>query len=169
MTPTTRIALYTGSFDPLTLGHLDVIRAAAALCDRLIVAIGVHPTKTPLLDAETRSTLIREETSDLGRHLGCEIVVDRFDGLAVDAARRFCATTIVRGLRNGSDLDGEMAMAGMNHALAPDILTVFVPASPETRHITATLVRQVALLGGDISAFVPPGVAAALRKTGQGA
>ncbi len=158
-----RTALYTGSFDPLTNGHLDVIGQSMALCDRLVVAIGVHPGKTPVFTAEERADLIRKATAPLfadGRH---RLEVVTFAGLAVDAARQHGATMIVRGLRDGTDLDYEMQMAGMNGAMAPEVKTVFFAASPPVRPITATLVRQIAAMNGDISAFVPPLVDAALK------
>ena len=159
----TRIGLYAGSFDPLTLGHLDVMRAAARVCDTLVVAIGVHATKTPLFDLATRTALVQNEADQLAKSFGCTLVVRSYSGLTVAAAREFGASVMIRGLRNGSDFDNEMIMAGMNDALAPDIQTLFVPASPDTRHITATLVRQIATMGGDIAAFVPAHVAAALK------
>ena len=164
----TRIALYAGSFDPLTLGHLHVIRAAARLCDTLVVAIGVHPTKTPLLDIGERTALLRSEAEPLARTANCALSVRSFEGLTVDVARQCGATVIIRGLRSASDFDAEMAMAGMNRQLAPEVETVFVPASPETRHITATLVRQIAAMGGNVAPFVPTGVATALRSRLQG-
>ncbi len=158
---TQRIALYTGSFDPLTSGHAEVIRNAAALCDHLIVGIGQSASKTAMFSPQERAELVQAACAALAAESGCKLSVEIFPGLAVDAARRFGATMLVRGLRNGSDLDYEMAMAGMNRAMAPQIRTVFLPASPDTRHITATLVRQIVTMGGDISTFVPPNVAAA--------
>ncbi|MBD3845114.1 pantetheine-phosphate adenylyltransferase [Bosea sp. SSUT16] len=159
----TRTAFYTGSFDPVTNGHADVIAAAAGLCDRLVVAIGVHPGKAPLLPVEQRADLVRAVASPLLAAKGAVLDVVTFDDLAVDAARRAGATLIIRGLRDGTDLDYEMQMAGMNGTMAPDVQTVFLPASPGVRHITATLVRQIAAMGGDVSAFVPPPVLAALK------
>lgn len=159
----TRTAFYTGSFDPVTNGHADVIAAAAGLCDRLVVAIGVHPGKAPLLGVEQRADLVRAVASPLLAAKGAVLDVVTFDDLAVDAARRAGATLIIRGLRDGTDLDYEMQMAGMNGTMAPDVQTVFLPASPGVRHITATLVRQIAAMGGDVSAFVPPPVLAALK------
>jgi len=153
-------ALFTGSFDPLTNGHLDVIRQGAALCDRLVVAIGVHPGKAPMFSADERAALVRKACA--GAMGACTLDVVTFDGLAVDAATRHGATILLRGLRDGTDLDYEMQMAGMNGAMAPDIQTLFAPAAPGVRHITATLVRQIAQMGGDVSAFVPPPVLAAL-------
>lgn len=162
-TAKTRTAFYTGSFDPVTNGHVDVIAGAARLCDRLVLAIGVHPGKTPLLSTDIRAALLREVAAPLLAATGAALDVVTFDDLAVDAARRAGATIIVRGLRDGSDLDYEMQMAGMNAVMAPDIQTVFLPASPAVRHITATLVRQIAAMGGDVTPFVPPTVLKALR------
>jgi pantetheine-phosphate adenylyltransferase len=159
-----RIAFYTGSFDPLTNGHADVIAQAASLCDRLVVGIGVHPGKVPLFSSDQREALIRAVcAADLAR-AGCELEVTTFNGLAVEAARAAGASFVVRGLRDGTDFDYEMQMAGMNGLMAPEIRTVFLPASPSVRHITATLVRQIASLGGDVSAFVPPAVAEAFSQ-----
>jgi len=151
-----RTAFYAGSFDPPTLGHQAVLHSALRLFDRVVVAIGVHPGKTPLFSPDERSQLLRR-ICDEGR-----VSVTFFDGLAVDAARRENASVLIRGVRDGTDLDYEMQMSGMNGALAPDIATVFLPADPTTRPITATLVRQIAALGGDVSAFVHPLVRDAL-------
>jgi pantetheine-phosphate adenylyltransferase len=158
-----RVALYPGSFDPVTNGHVDVIRAASKLCDRLVVAIGVHPGKTPMFSTDERADMIQKICAAEAAERGCEIAVVTFDGLAVEAARKNGATLIIRGLRDGSDLDYEMPMAGMNAAMAPEAQTVFLPAGREVRHITATLVRQIARMGGDVSAFAPPLVVEALR------
>ncbi|RYC31702.1 pantetheine-phosphate adenylyltransferase [Lichenibacterium minor] len=158
-----RTALYAGSFDPLTNGHLDVIRAAARLCDVLVVAVGRHATKQPVLSHDARVALIRAEAGPVVAAAGGVLRVESFSGLAVAAARDVGATLIVRGLRGAADLDDEMSMAGMNAALAPELQTLFVPAAPGSRTITATLVRQIAGMGGDVSAFVPPGVVAALK------
>ena len=159
-----RVALYTGSFDPVTNGHVDIIRAAMRLCDRLVVAIGVHPGKAPLFTAQQRVEMIENVLSADAAALGCELEVITFAGLAVDAARESGAGLIVRGLRDGTDLDYEMSMAGMNGVMAPEIQTVFLPAGLDVRHITATLVRQIALMGGDVSAFAPKIVVEALRR-----
>jgi len=159
-----RTALYAGSFDPVTNGHLDVVRRAARLADRLVLAIGVHPGKTPLFSAEERLAMVQETCTPIVREFGCELAAIVFDDLVVATARREGASLLVRGLRDGTDLDYEMQMAGMNESMAPDIATVFVPASPGVRPITATLVRQIASMGGDVSAFVPPPV---LRRVTQ--
>ncbi len=158
------VALYTGTFDPLTNGHADVIRQGARLCSRLIVAIGVHPGKAPVFDAERRADLIRQSVAPLFVGTGCALEVVTFDGLAVEAARQHGATLLLRGLRDCTDFDYEMQMAGMNGAMAPDITTVFLPSSPGLRHITGTLVRQIAAMGGDVSSFTPPPVAQALTE-----
>lgn len=154
-----RIGFYTGSFDPLTNGHLDVLRAGAAICDRIVVGIGVHPGKAPLFSSSERENLIRASAKSL--NVALDVVT--FDGLAVDAAKKAGASIILRGLRDGTDFDYEMQMAGMNATMAPAIQTIFLPASPAVRHITATLVRQIAALRGDVSSFVPADVAAALK------
>jgi pantetheine-phosphate adenylyltransferase len=134
-----RVALYAGSFDPVTNGHIDIVRQATRLVDKLVLAIGVHPGKSPL-------------------------VCVTFGDLVVSAAKREGASLLIRGLRDGTDLDYEMQMAGMNGAMMPDIQTVFLPATPPVRPITATLVRQIASMGGDVSQFVPPAVAARLKR-----
>jgi pantetheine-phosphate adenylyltransferase len=158
-----RTALYAGSFDPVTNGHLDVVRRAARLVDRLVLAIGIHPGKAPLFSAEDRLAMAQETCTPIAREAGCELAFIVFDDLVVATARREAASLLIRGLRDGTDLDYEMQMAGMNETMAPEISTVFVPATPAVRPITATLVRQIAGMGGDVSAFVPPAVAKALK------
>ena len=159
-----RIALYAGSFDPVTNGHLDVVAHAARLADRLILAIGLHAGKAPLFTADERVVMLQESCAPLARAAGCDLQCITFADLVVEAARRLGATTLVRGLRDGTDFDYEMQMAGMNAELAPQIQTIFLPASPSVRPIAATLVRQIAGMGGDVSAFVPANVAAQLQK-----
>jgi pantetheine-phosphate adenylyltransferase len=154
-----RIALYAGSFDPVTNGHLDVVRHAARLADRLVLAIGVHPGKAPLFKADERLAMLEESCGPIGRKAGCRLSNVTFSGLVVAAARKAGATLLIRGLRDATDFDYEMQMAGMNEAMAPKIQTVFLPASSSVRPITATLVRQIAGMGGDVSAFVPAKVA----------
>ena len=155
------VALYPGSFDPFTNGHEAILRAAVRMFDQVVVAVGVHPTKRGLLDREERIALVEACIAPIATE--GRISVARFDGLVVDAAREAGATALVRGLRDGTDLDYEFQMAGMNGAMLPELHTVFLPATPETRHITATLVRQIAAMGGDVSAFVPAATLAALR------
>ncbi len=157
------IAFYPGSFDPVTNGHLDVVRHAARIAGRLVIAIGVHPGKAPLFSVDERMAMLAETCGIAVREVGCEFACTTFADLAVTAARRAGATIMVRGLRDGTDLDYEMQLAGMNAAMAPDVQTVFLPASPLVRPITATLVRQIAGMGGDVSAFVPPPVADRLK------
>jgi len=154
-----RIALYAGSFDPVTNGHLDVVRQAARLADRLVLAIGVHPGKTPLFSAEERQKLLEETCGAVTRAANCELKCITFADLVITTAQREGATLLIRGLRDGTDFDYEMQMAGMNVTMAPAVQTVFLPASPAVRPITATLVRQIAGMGGDVSAFVPAAVA----------
>jgi pantetheine-phosphate adenylyltransferase len=157
------IALYPGSFDPVTNGHVDVARHAARLAKQLVIAVGVHPGKAPLFSADDRIAMLEETCGVMVRTAGCEFACITFAGLAVSAARLVGATIMVRGLRDGTDLDYEMQLAGMNAEMAPDVLTVFLPASPPVRPISATLVRQIAGMGGDVSAFVPIAVADRLK------
>ena len=154
-----RTALYAGSFDPVTNGHLDVLKAACRLADRVVIAIGTHPGKAPLFPTEERLAMLKEVTEPIAAKEKVKVETMTFDDLVVTAAKRAGATLLIRGLRDASDFDYEMQMAGMNGAIAPDIETVFLPASPATRPITATLVRQIAAMGGDVSAFVPASVA----------
>jgi pantetheine-phosphate adenylyltransferase len=159
-----RTALYAGSFDPVTNGHLDVVRHAVRLADRLVLAVGVNPGKAPLFSADERLAMLQDICTPIAREAGCVLECVTFSGLVVEAARKAGATLLIRGLRDGTDFDYEMQMAGMNEAMAPEMLTVFLPASPLARPITATLVRQIAGMGGDMSAFVPATVAARLKK-----
>jgi pantetheine-phosphate adenylyltransferase len=159
-----RVALYAGSFDPLTNGHVDIIKNAGTVCDELVIAIGVHPGKAPMLSVEERTRLLKAVCSELAPAQRCKLSVRTFSGVTVEAARAAGATLMLRGLRDATDLDDEMRMAAMNALMAPEIKTVFIPASPEVRHISATLVRQIASLQGDPSPFVPAVVATALAK-----
>ncbi|OYR19185.1 pantetheine-phosphate adenylyltransferase [Brucella thiophenivorans] len=157
------IAIYAGSFDPITNGHIDVLKGALRLADRVIVAIGVHPGKKPLFSFEERVALIDASAVALLGSDAKRVSVISFDALVIDAARKHDAKLMVRGLRDGTDLDYEMQMAGMNGTMAPEIQSVFLPADPAVRTITATLVRQIASMGGDIKPFVPIAVAVALE------
>jgi pantetheine-phosphate adenylyltransferase len=154
-----RTALYAGSFDPVTNGHVDVIRGAARLADRVVIAIGTHPGKQPLFSVEDRLEMLRLICEPIAKKEKMQIETMTFNNLVVAAARRVGATLLIRGLRDGTDFNYEMQMAGMNAEMAPKIQTVFLPASTSTRPITATLVRQIAAMGGDVSAFVPAPVA----------
>ncbi|WP_395689735.1 pantetheine-phosphate adenylyltransferase [Aestuariivirga sp.] len=150
-----RIGFYPGSFDPVTYGHLDIIARAARLADRLVLGVGTHHGKHSLIPVETRMTLLETVTRPIAEHTGARISVTTFGGLAVDAARAHHAGFIIRGLRDATDFDYEVQMAQMNVSLAPDIETVFLSASPATRMIASSLVKQIARMGGDISLFVP--------------
>jgi pantetheine-phosphate adenylyltransferase len=157
-----RTIFYPGSFDPVTFGHLDLITRARVLFDRVVVGVGVHHGKKPFFADVERITMLRNEIAHLPAP-GAEVAVVTFDGLAVEAARHHGAVAILRGLRDASDFDYEMQMAGMNGALAPGLETVFLPAAAGNRHIAATFVRQIAQMGGDISPFVPLAVARHLK------
>jgi len=159
----TRTALYTGSFDPVTNGHLDVLRQACSVADRIVIAIGIHSSKAPIFPAEERADMLQAVCGPILQARGVELEVATFNDLAVEAARRHGATLIVRGLRDGTDFDYEIQMASMNATMAPEVQTLFFPASPAVRPITATLVRQIAGMGGDVSAFVPGLVAERLK------
>src|ERR1700738_2034999 len=163
-----RIALYPGSFDPVTNGHLDVVKHAVTLCDRLIVAVAVHPGKKSLFSTDERLEMIRAVCAPIAQKAGCAFDCTTYDNLTVTAARKAGATIMVRGLRDGTDLDYEMQLNGMNETMAPEVQTVFVPASAAVRPITATLIRQIAAMGGDVSAFVPPSVVASLKTKSAG-
>ena len=158
-----RIGFYSGSFDPVTLGHTDVIRRAAEFLDRLVIGIGVNPAKAPMFSDDERIDMLKVEARGVSKDTGCEIDVVTFSGLAVDAAHQHKARIIVRGLRDATDFDYEMQMAGMNGEMAPTIQTVFVAGAPGVRHIAANLVRAVATMGGDASHFVSKDVARRLK------
>jgi pantetheine-phosphate adenylyltransferase len=150
-----RTGFYPGSFDPITYGHLDIIARAARIVDKLVVAVGTHGTKQSLLSGAERVALIEQTVKPIAEHAGVKISVVTFDGLTVDAARKAHAGVIIRGLRDASDFDYEVQMAQMNGALSPDIETVFLAASPATRMIASSLVKQIAKMGGDTSLFLP--------------
>jgi pantetheine-phosphate adenylyltransferase len=141
-----------------------VLVQALNVASKVIVAIGIHPGKTPLFSFEEKGELIRQSLAEVLPERTSDISVVSFDNLVVDAARAHGATLLIRGLRDGTDLDYEMQMAGMNRQMAPDIQTVFLPAGTASRPITATLVRQIAGMGGDVSAFVPAAVLKALQS-----
>lgn len=152
-----RIALYPGTFDPVTNGHSDLVRRACKLFDRVIVAVAAHPDKVPLFSLEERIALA---TSILGEFKGVEII--GFDNLLVDCVRQHNATVILRGLRAVSDFEYEFQMAGMNRHLAPDIETVFMTPSDNVMLISSSLVKEIAKLGGSVVEFVDPRVQTAL-------
>ena len=148
----------------MTNGHLDVVRSCVRMVDRLVLAVGIHPGKVPLFAAEERVAMLEEVCAPLARAAGCEIAVSTFADLVISAAQRAGATILIRGVRDTADFDYEMQMAGMNAVMAPQVQTIFLPASPIVRPITATLVRQIAGMGGDVSAFVPAQVAERLKR-----
>ncbi|NTF31686.1 pantetheine-phosphate adenylyltransferase [Rhizobium skierniewicense] len=158
------IAFYPGSFDPMTNGHLDVLIQSLNVASKVIVAIGIHPGKAPMFSFQERADLIRLSLAHALPNAMERLRVVSFANLVVDAAREHAATLLVRGLRDGTDLDYEMQMAGMNRQMAPDIQTVFLPAGTASRPITATLVRQIAAMGGNVEAFVPKAVLQALNS-----
>ena len=159
------VAFYPGSFDPITNGHIDVLVQALNVASKVVVAIGIHPGKTPLFTFEERASLIRQSIAGVLPERAGDVSVVSFSNLVVDAARAHDAPLLIRGLRDGTDLDYEMQMAGMNRQMAADVQTVFLPAGVASRPITATLVRQIAAMGGDVGAFVPPPVLAALNPS----
>lgn len=159
-----RIGFYPGSFDPVTYGHLDIIARSARLVDKLVLGVGTHPGKQNLLDEKARVTLLEQVVKPISEHTGVGISIVTYKDLTVDAARRVHAGLIIRGLRDATDFDYEVHMGQMNGALAPDIETVFLAASPATRMIASSLVKQIAKMGGDISLFVPKEVQAALAS-----
>ena len=160
-----RLAVYPGSFDPITRGHIDVIQRASVVFDRLVVAVLVNTRKQPSLEASERAHLIRESIAEeLGPWAAAEIEVITFEGLTVDLARERGATSIVRGLRALSDFENEQAIAHLNRKLAPEIDTVFFMTGIEHAYLSSSLVREIAAFGGDVSAMVPDAVARRLQE-----
>lgn len=157
-----RIAVFPGSFDPLTSGHVDIIRRGAQLFDRIVVAILVNETKTPLFTAAERVALIREVFSDTP-----SVEADTFEGLLVDYVKERQANVIVRGLRAVSDFEYEMQMALMNRHLSPDVETVFMMPAEQYTYVSSRLVKEVASLGGSVAGLVPEAVEARLREKQQ--
>lgn len=156
-------AFFAGSFDPMTNGHLDVLKSALAISPKVVVGVGVSASKRPLFTFEDRAQMIQKSVAQVLPDRIDDVEVISFSSLLVDIARDVGADVIVRGLRDATDFDYEMQMVGMNNTMAPKIQTVFLPAAPEVRHITSTLVRQISKMGGDTSAFVPPPVQLALE------
>ena len=158
-----RIGLYPGTFDPLTLGHLDIVRRAAALVDRLVIGVAINRDKGPLFDLDERVGMIERDCAGLGDPAGTEIVVHPFENLLIDCARDVGARVIVRGLRAVADFEYEYQMVGMNRQLDDQIETVFLMAEAQHQAIASKLVKEIARLGGDVSKFVTPAVDEALR------
>jgi pantetheine-phosphate adenylyltransferase len=159
-----RIGLYPGTFDPLTLGHLDIIRRACSLVDRLVIGIAINRDKAPLFGLEERVAMVERECAPIGRATGVEIVAHPFENLLIDCAAEVGASFIIRGLRAVSDFEYEFQMVGMNRALNDDIETVFLMADANYQAIASRLVKEIARLGGEVANFVPPEVAVALLE-----
>jgi pantetheine-phosphate adenylyltransferase len=161
------VAVYPGSFDPITNGHVDIIGRAANVFDRLIVGVLANPKKTPLLDVETRIRVIRDALADAGAPPD-RIEVEAFDGLTVELCRAHGAGSIVRGLRAISDFETEMQLAHNNRVLAGDVDTVFFMTSVGNGYVSSSLVKEIASFGGDVSSMVPPAAVEALERASQG-
>ena len=161
-----RIGIYPGTFDPMTLGHLDMVRRASQLCDKLIVAVAENPGKKPLFSMEERAALIKSEISDIdfGSDGGSRIEVKFFTGLLTDFARKESASMVIRGLRAVADFEYEFQMASANKRLNPNCETVFLTAAEQQHFVASTLVKEVARYGGDVTSFVSEAVATALRE-----
>ncbi|MFV0333394.1 MAG: pantetheine-phosphate adenylyltransferase [Tropicimonas sp.] len=158
-----RIGLYPGTFDPVTLGHLDIIRRATVLVDRLVIGVAINRGKGPLFDLEERVAMIEAECSQIARESGCEILVHPFENLLIDCARDVGASVILRGLRAVADFEYEFQMVGMNRRLDDTIETVFLMAEAEHQAIASKLVKEIAQLGGSVEKFVTPAVREGLR------
>ena len=158
-----RIGLYPGTFDPVTLGHIDIIGRAALLVDRLVIGVAINRDKGPLFPLEERVAMVEAECRPLAAATGVEIVAHPFENLLVDCARDVGASVIIRGLRAVADFEYEFQMVGMNRALDARIETVFLMADAQRQAIASKLVKEIARLGGDVGKFVPPAVAIALR------
>ena len=156
-----KVAVYPGSFDPVTNGHLDIVHRALTVFDRVVVAVLGNPRKAALLDADTRVRVLREALDAAGLPAG-RADVATFDGLTVDAVRAHGAASIVRGLRAISDFETEMQLAHNNRRLAPDVDTVFFMTAVEHGYVSSTLVKEIAAFGGDVSEMVPPAAVVAL-------
>lgn len=157
-----RIGLYPGTFDPVTLGHTDIIRRASALVDRLVIGVAINRDKGPLFPLEERVAMIEAECAPIAKNTGAEIVVHPFENLLMQCAEDVGAGVIVRGLRAVSDFEYEFQMVGMNRALNDEIETVFLMADANYQAIASRLVKEIARLGGDVTPFVPKPVAVAL-------
>lgn len=159
-----RIGLYPGTFDPVTMGHIDIIRRACSLVDRLVIGVAINRDKGPLFSLEERVSMIEAEVVPLGRAAGCEILVHPFENLLIDCARDVGATVIVRGLRAVADFEYEFQMVGMNRAMDSSIETVFLMAEAKHQAIASKLVKEICRLGGDVEKFVPASVKMALES-----
>lgn len=160
-----RIGIYPGTFDPVTNGHLDIIKRAATLVDKLVVAVSINAGKGPIFSVEERAALLRGEIADAKNGLSSAIEVVTFDSLLVRFADEMGAKVIIRGLRAVSDFEYEFQMAGMNARLSPGIETVFLMASERSHFISSRFVKEIQRLGGDVSQFVSPRVVEALKHS----
>jgi pantetheine-phosphate adenylyltransferase len=158
-----RIGLYPGTFDPITLGHIDIIQRAMALVDRLVIGVAINRDKAPMFSLEERVAMVEAECAAIIAKTGGEIVVHPFENLLIDCARDVGAGIIIRGLRAVADFEYEFQMVGMNRALDASIETVFMMADARRQAIASKLVKEIARLGGDVSKFVTPPVQAALE------
>ncbi|EBA05969.1 pantetheine-phosphate adenylyltransferase [Sagittula stellata] len=158
-----RTGLYPGTFDPITLGHIDIIRRGATLVDRLVIGVAINRDKGPLFTLEERVAMVEAECIDIARETGCEILVHPFENLLIDCARDVGASVIVRGLRAVADFEYEYQMVGMNRTLDDSVETVFLMAEARHQAIASKLVKEIARLGGDVSKFVTPPVRDALE------
>lgn len=158
-----RVGLYPGTFDPITNGHLDIIRRAVKLVDRLVIGVAINRDKGPLFALEDRVEMVRRETTPLAGHGRAEISVEPFEGLLMHFAQAVKAQIIIRGLRAVSDFEYEFQMVAMNQRLDPEIETVFLMADPVHQAVASRLVKEIARLGGDVTPFVPRGIAATLK------
>ncbi len=159
-----RIGLYPGTFDPVTLGHLDIIRRAASLVDRLVIGVAINRDKGPMFTLEERVAMVEAESARAAEAMGIEIVAHPFENLLIDCARDVGASIIIRGLRAVADFEYEFQMVGMNRQLDDSIETVFLMADADHQAIASKLVKEIARLGGDISKFVTPAVETALLQ-----
>lgn len=157
-----RIGLYPGTFDPITLGHVDIIQRGMSLVDRLVIGVAINRDKKPMFDLDERVSMVRQECDEIVKHTGGEILVHPFENLLVDCARDVGASVIVRGLRAVTDFEYEFQMVGMNRALDAEVETVFLMADAQRQAIASKLVKEIARLGGDVSKFVTPAVREAL-------
>ena len=157
-----RIGLYPGTFDPVTLGHVDIIQRAMALVDRLVIGVAINRDKGPLFTLEERVAMVQAECAAIVAKTGGEIIVHPFENLLIDCARDVGASVIVRGLRAVADFEYEFQMVGMNRALDASIETVFLMADPRHQAISSRLVKEIASLGGDVTKFVGPRINDAL-------
>jgi len=159
-----RVGLYPGTFDPITLGHVDIIHRACKLVDRLVIGVAINRDKGPMFTLEERLAMVEEECARLSQRTGTEIVAHPFENLLIDCARDVGAQVIVRGLRAVADFEYEYQMVGMNRKLDPEIETVFLMADAQHQAIASKLVKEIARLGGDITHFVSPAVKQALGR-----